>query len=153
MKCNKLELHPGKKYPQYRGFMFFIMNIRVGFWMERVISWNNWKVPDPICVNSVCSMFYTKWSTGLRWVDRRTSNLEGWDIWHQIPSSQDKKELNKLRRLYNPLALYKTLWTFGIYDNIIFQDLSKIQIQIIFKYIPSPSFFINVKTNQSNFFF
>lgn len=71
----------------------------------------------------------------------------------QIPSSQDKKELNKLRRLYNPLALYKTLWTFGIYDNIIFQVLSKIQIQIIFKYIPSPSFFINANTNQSNFFF
>lgn len=58
------------------GFMFFIMNIEVDFWMERVISRNNWKAPDLICVNSVCSMLYTKWSTDLRW-----ALTEGHPVW------------------------------------------------------------------------
>lgn len=52
------------------------MNIKVDFWMERVISWNNGKVPDPICVNTICSMLYIKWSTHLRW-----ALTEGHPVW------------------------------------------------------------------------
>lgn len=63
-----LELHPGKKHPRSSGLTFLITNIvKVDFWMERVISCNNWKVPDLIYINSVCSMLYTKWSTCLKW--------------------------------------------------------------------------------------
>lgn len=84
------ELQLDKKHPRSFGLMFLIMNtIEEEFWMEKIISWSNWKVPNLISINSVCSMLYTEWPT-----DFRRALAEEHHVWYQLASSQDREKLN-----------------------------------------------------------
>lgn len=111
--------------------------IKVDFWMERVISWNNWKVPDLICINSICSMLYAKLSTDLRWALTKghpvwKGGIFGASLLSLGRIIKDRKEFNKPRRIYNLRTLYKTGWTLRFYDYLIFyiknSDSSWIQV-------------------------
>lgn len=119
--ATSLELHPAEKHPRSLDLIFLIMNIiEVDFWMERVISLNNWEVPGIIYISSVCSVVYTKWCTDLRW-----ALTEGHPIWKGgifgtswLSLRIEKNSINQGD--FTTLTLHKTGWALRIYYNLIF---------------------------------
>lgn len=120
--------------------MFLITNIiKVDFWMERVISPNNWKVPDLIYINSVCSTLYAEWSTDLRW-----ALTEGHPVWKGGTFGTSLLSLRIEKNLINqgdfttlsPSTKLAEHWGFMTF----LPFTSRIQIQVILKYILSSLF-------------